>query len=630
MADKITIELQLEPELSASGKKKLDKESAQAGKKAGNNFEKEFKSKTINLGSFVKTSLLNIGTALAGVAIGKTFSEGIRLAIAQEDAIKRLNNSLKITGDLTKTASQDLVDYSSELQNVSSFSDDVILNQIALAKSFGATNDQAKQIASTAIDLANALGIDLESATRNVAKTLGGYAGELGETIPELKNFTTEQLRAGAGIEVLRKRFDGAGKNLNTFSFATSQLGNSFDDALEGIGNFIIKNQALISVLKGTTGFLNDFAGGLKGIAVLAGVSDQPVNELEKIDRAIEENVDKSNKLKETLEDLKDGNIFGFVSAGDKRDIEQIPARIDALDQSLSKLIEKRKEIIATNEEVKKKRQEQADVDTEATTKEITNQQLLAQANIQTSAQITENAIGRFTALDQLRANNFISESEYKLQLLELERQTNEQFAELERQRRDRAVENARDISGATINAFKDIQVSTVQLGKDLSNLAIRGFGRSFQQIGKALASGENANQAFVDSVKNTASESASAFGDYYIKLGVTRIANGDPNGASVLAGGLGLKVLAGALGASGGGAGGAGGATAFNDQTPVLTDTTALQEQDVERTEPQTNVEVVVQGSLVQQEELGTFIAETLSDSFGKQGVSLTDARLA
>jgi hypothetical protein len=38
----------------------------------------------------------------------------------------------------------------------------------------------------------------------------------------------------------------------------------------------------------------------------------------------------------------------------------------------------------------------------------------------------------------------------------------------------------------------------------------------------------------------------------------------------------------------------------------------------------------VVVQGSLVQQEELGSFITETLNESFGKQGVAFTDARFA
>ena len=75
-----------------------------------------------------------------------------------------------------------------------------------------------------------------------------------------------------------------------------------------------------------------------------------------------------------------------------------------------------------------------------------------------------------------------------------------------------------------------------------------------------------------------------------------------------------------------GGGGGGAGGGGGQND----LFDNGVLDQADLEREEPKTNVEIVVQGSLVQQEELGTFITETLNESFGKQGVTLTDARFA
>ena len=631
MADKLVIELSLEPEISKAGKRKIETESTKAGENAGKKFEKGFEKKTLNLGNVLRKSFSGLAGIVAGIGLARTLTEGIRLAGIQEDAVNRLNTALKVSGDFTKQQSLELQVFASELQKVTRFGDEVILNQLALAKSFGATNEQAKQVVAAAADLAGALGIDLESATRNVAKTLGGYAGELGEVIPALKSLTKEQLQAGAGIDALSKQFAGtAAQRAKTFSGQVDQLGNAFGDTLEELGFFITKNETLLGLLQGGVSVLQDFGGGLRVIRKeILGIGEVESNEpIDKVNKSLSETARQINVLIDRKNAYEKGT-FGIVFESDRMQAEKLANKIDFLRNKRKGLLKERADIIAQNKALSDK--EDAD-DEELTSKKITRQQFIAQAAVQTSGTIVETAVGRYAALQTLREQDVISETEYQQLQLEIKQQTDEQLAAIDRARRDRAVETSGDIAQATINSFKDIKVSTVQLGTDLRNLAIRGFGKSFQAIGAALAKGENANQAFIESAKQTASEAASAFGDYYIKLGVARIANGDPNGGAVLAGGLGLKVLAGALGASGGGAsgGGGGGATAFNDQTPALTDTTALQEQDVERQEPSTNVQVVVEGSLIRQEELGEYIATTLSDSFGKQGVALTDARIA
>ena len=631
MADKLVIELSLEPEISKAGKRKIETESTKAGENAGKKFEKGFEKKTLNLGNVLRKSFSGLAGIVAGIGLARTLTEGIRLAGIQEDAVNRLNTALKVSGDFTKQQSLELQVFASELQKVTRFGDEVILNQLALAKSFGATNEQAKQVVAAAADLAGALGIDLESATRNVAKTLGGYAGELGEVIPALKALTKEQLQAGAGIDALSKQFAGtAAQRAKTFSGQVDQLGNAFGDTLEELGFFITKNETLLGLLQGGVSVLQDFGGGLRVIRKeILGIGEVESNEpIDKVNKSLSETARQINVLIDRKNAYEKGT-FGIVFESDRMQAEKLANKIDFLRNKRKGLLKERADIIAQNKALSDK--EDAD-DEELTSKKITRQQFIAQAAVQTSGTIVETAVGRYAALQTLREQDVISETEYQQLQLEIKQQTDEQLAAIDRARRDRAVETSGDIAQATINSFKDIKVSTVQLGTDLRNLAIRGFGKSFQAIGAALAKGENANQAFIESAKQTASEAASAFGDYYIKLGVARIANGDPNGGAVLAGGLGLKVLAGALGASGGGAsgGGGGGATAFNDQTPALTDTTALQEQDVERQEPSTNVQVVVEGSLIRQEELGEYIATTLSDSFGKQGVALTDARIA
>lgn len=178
------------------------------------------------------------------------FSDTITLAQVQEDAVNSLNASLKQSGDFTEELSQELQNYASELQNVSRFGDEAIINQMAFAQSMGASAEQSKTIVAAAIDMSEALNIDLNSAVRNISKTLGGYAGELGEVIPELKDLTQEQLRAGEGVELLASRYEGRGAAaLNTFSGQLQNTKNAFGDMQEEIGNTLIKSPEFIQFL---------------------------------------------------------------------------------------------------------------------------------------------------------------------------------------------------------------------------------------------------------------------------------------------------------------------------------------------------------------------------------------------
>lgn len=177
-----------------------------------------------------------LGAAFAGAKV-------VELATAQEDAIARLNAQLAITGDFSEKASDDLLAFANAMEKTTKFGDDIITNQLALAKSFGATNEQAKQIVQVAADMSASLGIDFESAVRNTAKTLGGFAGELGEVIPALKNAGKDALEAGEGINILGEQFAGAAAvQAKTFSGQLAQLKNEFSNTVREIGKFIIKN----------------------------------------------------------------------------------------------------------------------------------------------------------------------------------------------------------------------------------------------------------------------------------------------------------------------------------------------------------------------------------------------------
>jgi len=631
MADKLIVEMILDPKLDSSGKKKIENESGKVGKKSGKKFEKKFKNETKDIGSSLKTSLAGLGAAIAAVGVGRLISQSIDLAKRQEDAINSLNVALQITGKFSAAASQQIQDLASDIQKSTRFGDEELLETASLIQQLGnlTVKDLGEATRVTA-DFAAALRIDLRSAATLVGKAAAGEIGSFSRYGVVIQKGKTNAETFANTLTKLNTKFGGAAAGqVNTFSGAVDQLGNTFGDTLEEVGFFITKNQALVGALKGGLSFLNDFAGGLKGIRVgLLGIQDAPVTPLEKLDREIAANVDKLQMFKESLADAKDG-FLGFVTAGDKAEIRDIPPRIDALNAAMDRQIAKRKELLAVQSAAGAEEGASGDIE-----KQLTREQLLAQVKLQNDERIKESALAREVALTELNERGLISNQEFTESFLAIETEKTNALLALDMKRQESAINAAGNISDAFLMSAKNTKVTAAQVGKTLNDLAIRGFGNAFRNIGAAIANGENINKAFIGSVKNTVSEVASAFGDYYIKLGVATLASPNPaGGAAMIAGGAGLKLLSGALGSNGGGGVGAGVSATGGfgvGQNENIGDTGALDQQDIERQDPNTNVEIVVQGSLVQQEELGLFISETLNETFGKQGVSITDARFA
>lgn len=219
----------------------------------------------------VTDSIFSIKGAIAGVvgAIGigalvRGISNVTEAAAIQEQAVKDLNTALKISGEFSEEASQEMQDYAAEIEKTTEFGDELVLSQLALAKSFGATNEQAKLVTDAAIELAAAQGKSLEEATRQVSKTLGGFAGELGELSPAIKELTAEQLKNGDAARILLDAYAGtAAARVQTFGGSIAQLQNSFGTLREEIGKIITENPVVV----GAIGILRDIFDDLASAA---------------------------------------------------------------------------------------------------------------------------------------------------------------------------------------------------------------------------------------------------------------------------------------------------------------------------------------------------------------------------
>jgi hypothetical protein len=191
------------------------------------------------------------------ISIGK---EAIDAAAAQEVATNNLNNALARQGNFTKQASKDLLDFASGLQQTTVFEDDAVIASTALLQSLTKLNAEGlKQGVNAAADFATVLGVDLETATRLVAKAAEGNTEAFKRYGVEIKKGSSDTESFANTIEALNKQFGGASAaQLNTYSGSLKALNNAYGDLLEPIGDIIVKNPLVVALF-------NELRGGING-----------------------------------------------------------------------------------------------------------------------------------------------------------------------------------------------------------------------------------------------------------------------------------------------------------------------------------------------------------------------------
>ncbi len=155
----------------------------------------------------------------------------------QQQAEQRLLTALKGRSDIQ----QRLLAEAGELQARSTLGDEAIIGQQAYLASLGMTEEQIGRVIEASAQLSYATGMTLDSAVKNLAKTYGGLTGELGESIPKLKELTTEQLKNGEAVDFILENYKGfAEAAAETGIGPIKQLKNTWGDFLEQIGAIIM------------------------------------------------------------------------------------------------------------------------------------------------------------------------------------------------------------------------------------------------------------------------------------------------------------------------------------------------------------------------------------------------------
>lgn len=188
-------------------------------------------------------------TAAAGVAV--------KAADVQLKNEQRLLTALRGREDIQ----QRLIRQAGELQSRSLFGDEEIIGQQAFLASLGLTEQQINDTIEAAAQLSSATGMTLDSAVKNLAKTYGGLSGELGESIPKLKELTTEQMKNGEAVKFILDNYRGFAESAaETGLGPLQQLKNSIGDVGEEIG------KVLMPMIQAAANVLKEFAVWLQGL----------------------------------------------------------------------------------------------------------------------------------------------------------------------------------------------------------------------------------------------------------------------------------------------------------------------------------------------------------------------------
>lgn len=177
----------------------------------------------------IASSLFELGKSL-GMSI-------IEEAADAEETILQLDSALARAGLTATSTKQDIMTLADEMAASTRYTDDEIKRYSAFAITLGASSEELKKVIPLAADFAVATGKDMREAVSAFTKSLAGNGRALAALYPDLKEFTAEELKAGAALDFFQKKLGGASlTEMNTFNGQLHQMKKLFNDIFETIG----------------------------------------------------------------------------------------------------------------------------------------------------------------------------------------------------------------------------------------------------------------------------------------------------------------------------------------------------------------------------------------------------------
>lgn len=512
---------------------------------------------------------ISVGKAAAGAFAGLFaatklvgfFQDSVKEALEAEKAVKQFNFALKASGVFTEEVSKSFQDYASSLQKVTGVQDEVILRGAQTLIQIGELSGQAlNRTILASLDFAAARGIDAAEAFEMLARAAQGNVMPFNKLGVEFAKNATDAEKFEQVLGFIEGKFNGAAKEATKgFQGALNNLSNSWSDMLENFGKSTTESSFAINAI-------NALAESLKVLQVFASYVMGGLRNLASTAIYLSE-------------------VFVLVMNAITR----------MSTSGLTSGIEKSTEAWARNV-------------TESNNAIITYDSL--------NAKLTESVIPNINNQNQ-------AVMELTASMIAMNKTQDEYAAFMESQNA-----STQGFVDGFVQGMQRISQSSKQMGAIVANTFKTGIGNAFTAMGAALVKGEDAFGAFGKAILSMLGNIAIQMGQFYIAAGIAAMWLNPAQGIGMIAGGAALSLLGGVLQALGGGgaaaAASAGGASAGAANAAVASgqDVIFNPTQEEERARPETGVQVIVQGNILDRRETGLAIAEIINESFDTNGV--------
>jgi hypothetical protein len=208
-----------------------DKGTKQAAKDIGK-MEKKF-------GDFANKSAKAFGVAAlaAGAFAAKVGYDAVKAAMEDQKSQILLANALRNTVGATDSAIVATEEYITAMQAEFGIADDQL--RPALAKLAAVTGDvgKAQTLLGVSMDISAAKGIELDAASKAVAKAYGGNIGALRKLFPQISAATVKSQDFAAALREISAETKGAAAAAaNTFAGQMERIKLAFGEASESLG----------------------------------------------------------------------------------------------------------------------------------------------------------------------------------------------------------------------------------------------------------------------------------------------------------------------------------------------------------------------------------------------------------
>ncbi len=584
---------------------KAEKEGSESGEKAGkglgDGMEKGF---SVGWGKVIAL----VGTIVSVFSLKKMVEE----ATAGEDSVNRLAFAMHAAGIGGAESASKFDDWAHKMQSVVGVADDVITSNAAMLASLGHLSGEGLQRASAAaIDFAKGMNVDVSSAFTMMSKAAAGnvelfkrYGIEVAKTGDEAKDFAVV-------LGKIEAMFGGmAAGSMNTFSGQMKRVSLGFNDVFEAMGNLIIKSPVVVSLMKFLGDAFNQIALAITKFGKGDGLGDL-IKQLLEVSRILTVYIGAPLELLYNTGKMVFYGLSTIVSAFVTSTIVTLEWLAKAGALLSDKFVGIRDSLTAMKD-----------------------------ASIATTAELAEKAKAGWEEIFNFDATAATENFVVGLQ------QVVDNAAPVGQNIADNLVAPIfatmpsawEFITNGFNSAFSRVALTSEKFRTELQGklnnafTAFRdGVSTSFAVIGAAMVKGENVFGAFGKALLGLFGDLAIQLGSFYFTLGLASWWTNPVSGTGMMVGGAALVVLGGALKAlAGGGGSAAGGSTGSSTGGGVSAEGGGGLAQSMgnssgslaEEKEKGTQVQVVVQGNVLDRKETGLAIAEIIQEQFASNGV--------